>query len=139
MTNLDPILERIDLEIENSIIKFIEENGNPKTIGIYCCPWAGWLTTNFNLTIDEQNCPDFEFVEFDFIELPELEEEYQNDKVEFKIGDNIITLDIEEKGDEAINELMFNSIKTIAIRLKENKNIEVVLQMLDSQYEEKIK
>ena len=138
MTNLNTILIRIDSEIENSILKFIEQNGKPKTLGVYCCPWAGWLTTNFNLSKDEQNCPDFEFVEFDFIELPELEEEYQNDKTEFKIGDDLINLDIEELGDEAINEFMFNSLKSIATKIKENKRMEVVLQMLDSQYVEKI-
>ncbi|ENI5462346.1 hypothetical protein ABZG89_002390 [Flavobacterium psychrophilum] len=138
MTNLNTILNRIESEIENSIFKFIEENGKPKTLGIYCCPWAGWLTTNFNLSEDEQNCPDFEFVEFDFIELPELEEEYQNDKTEFKIGENLTTVDFEELGDEAINEFIFNVLKPIAIKVKNNKNMQVVLQMLDSQFVENV-
>ncbi len=138
MINLDTILNRIECEIENSILKFIEENGIPKTLGIYCCPWSGWLTTNFNLSEDEQNCPDFEFADFNFIELPELEEEYQNDNPVFKIGDNLINLDIEALGDEAINEFIFNSLKPIATKIKENKRLEVVLQMLDSQYVEMI-
>jgi hypothetical protein len=138
MINLNTILNRIECEIENSILKFIEENGIPKTLGIYCCPWSGWLTTNFNLSEDEQNCPDFEFADFNFIELPELEEEYQNDNPVFKIGDNLINLDIEALGDEAINEFIFNSLKPIATKIKENKRLEVVLQMLDSQYVEMI-
>lgn len=138
MINLNTILNRIECEIENSILKFIEENGIPKTLGIYCCPWSGWLTTNFNLSEDEQNCPDFEFADFNFIELPELEEEYQNDNPVFKIGDNSINLDIEALGDEAINEFIFNSLKPIATKIKENKRLEVVLQMLDSQYVEMI-
>ena len=139
MTELNSILLKIESKVENSILKFETDNGRPKTLGIYCFPWAGWLTTNFNLTKDEKNCPDFEFVEFDFIELPELEEEYQNDLPEFKIGENSISLNIEELGDEAINEFMFNSLKPLAMKIKNERKIEVVLQMLDSQFEEKLK
>ncbi|MBP6387261.1 MAG: hypothetical protein KA327_11635 [Pseudarcicella sp.] len=139
MTHLDNILIRINSEIEKSIQKFVEENGIPKTLGIYCCPWAGWLTTNFNLSKDEQNCPDFEFVEFDLIELPEIEEEHQNEKPIFKIGEILTTLNTNDFGDEAINEFIFNSLKSSAIKINEIKNIEVVVQMLDSQYAEKIK
>jgi hypothetical protein len=61
--NLDNDIKIIEDFIQNSIEKFKIENGNPNSIGIYCCPWAGWLTTNFNLdkTLKEteNNCPDF--------------------------------------------------------------------------------
>ena len=38
-----------------------EENKRPNSIGIYCSPWSGWLTTNFNISKNiaetENNCP----------------------------------------------------------------------------------
>ena len=138
MTELKNILNRIETEIENSILKFNKENGIPNILGIYCCPWAGWITTNFNLTKEVTNCPDFEFVEFDFIELPELELEYQNELPKFKIDDEIISLDLEYLGDEAINEIIFINLKPLALKIKATKKIEVVLQMLDSKFGEKI-
>ena len=79
MVILDNYLSEIESFVLNSIQKFTSENQQPSSIGIYCCPWAGWLTTNFNISTTleetENNCPDFEFVEFGLLELDKWQEE----------------------------------------------------------------
>lgn len=135
MINLDEKTKQIEEFIQSSIDKFRIENGNPNAVGIYCCPWAGWLTTNFNLdkTLDEtyNNCPDFQFVAFDSLESPELEEECEKDYPEFEINGQIIQHD-QDSGDEKLNELIFNYLKSIARELKNKNNSIFLVQMLDS-------
>ena len=95
MVNLTRDTEKIKEFLKSSINRFQEEKDKPNSVGIYCCAWSGWITTNFNvnknITETENNCPDFEFVEFDFFELPEWQNEYEADKPEY-MGDllNII-------------------------------------------------
>lgn len=55
MNNLDKNITEIEKFIQNSIEKFQMEKGNPNSIGIYCCPWAGWLITNFNIDNTQRN------------------------------------------------------------------------------------
>lgn len=137
MINIDKNIKQIEKFIQNSIEKFKMENGNPNSIGIYCCPWAGWLTTNFNLekTLDEtqNNCPDFQFVEFDFLELPEWQEEYENTNPQFEINGQKIEHD-HDFGDEKLNEIIFSYLKPIVRDLKNQNNSIFLLQMLDSSF-----
>jgi hypothetical protein len=139
MINLNKNIKQIEEFIQNSIEGFQMENGNPNSIGIYCCPWAGWLTTNFNLdkTLKEteNNCPDFQFVEFDFLELPEWQEEYENDNPEFEINSQKVEHN-HDFGDEKLNELIFSYLKPIISRLKDNNNSDFLIQMLDSNFTE---
>ncbi|KAF2509152.1 hypothetical protein E0W73_19085 [Flavobacterium foetidum] len=141
MINIDKNTKQIEEFIQNSIERFKIENGNPNSIGIYCCPWAGWLTTNFNLdkTLNEaeNNCPDFQFVEFDFLEFPEWQEEYESDHPKFEINGDIIEHN-HDFGDEKLNELIFNYLKPIALKIKDKNNSNVLLQMLDSNFIELI-
>ncbi len=96
MIELDKYSNFIENFIQDSIGRFKSDNkGEPKSIGIYCCPWAGWLTTNFNIhkTLNEtnNNCPDFEFVEFDFLELDGWQEEYESENPTYRIKGLTIT------------------------------------------------
>ncbi|RYX82638.1 hypothetical protein EON73_04205 [bacterium] len=135
MVILDDYLSQIDNFILTSIEKFTSENKPPSSIGIYCCPWAGWLTTNFNtsktLEETENNCPDFEFVEFDFLELGKWQEEYEKDLPTFKISETV-TNHNHNLGDEKLNELVFKFLETIATKIKLKFQQEILLQMLDS-------
>ena len=91
MVILDQYESQIERFIQSSVERFKMEIGSPSSVGIYCCPWAGWLTSNFNLskTLQEaySNCPDFEFVEFDCLDLAEWQKEYETDTYVFKISD----------------------------------------------------
>lgn len=135
MVILNNYLTQIENFILNSIEKFTSENKQPTSIGIYCCPWAGWLTTNFNIstTIEEteNNCPDFEFVEFDILALDKWQEEYENDLPTFKISETTLTHN-HDLGDEKLNELVFRFLEPIAIKIKLKFQKEILLQMLDS-------
>ena len=38
-------------------------------VALYCCPWTGWISLCLNGSVQkDQNCPDFEFVEFALFE-----------------------------------------------------------------------
>jgi hypothetical protein len=141
MINLNRNTKQIEEFIQNSIEKFQSENGIPTSIGIYCCPWAGWLTTNFNLdkklNETEYNCPDFQFVEFDLLELSEWQEEYENEMPKFEIGGQTIEHN-HDFSDEKLNELIFNYLKPIIKRLKEKENSVFLFQMLDSSFAEEL-
>jgi len=141
MIDLNENTENIKKFLSTSINRFQSENEKPNSIGIYCCPWSGWITTNFNvntkLTETENNCPDFDYVEYDFMEIPEWQEEYENDKPEFKVNGSIINHN-HDLGDENINELIFEYLKPIVSELKNNYNSDFLLQMLDSRMVEEI-
>lgn len=141
MIDLDENKKEIRGFITNSISRFKSENEEPNSIGIYCCPWSGWITTNFNInkTIEEteNNCPDFEFVEYDFLELTEWQDEYETDNPQFKLNDSINIHD-HDLGDENFNQLIFDYLKPLVIDLKESYEFDFLLQMLDSNLAEKI-
>lgn len=129
--------EEILTFINTSIEKFSGDHGQAKSIGIYVCPWAGWLTTNFNLikTIEDtkSNCPDFEFVEFDLLELPEFQREYESHAPCFLIGDKIMEMDT-DLGNEGVNVIVFNVLLPLIRQMKKNMTQEILVQMLDSNY-----
>jgi hypothetical protein len=59
--------------ITDSIKDFRTQQGKFNSIGIYCCPWAGWISTSFNVEKSihdtSYNCPDFDIVGFKYLEL----------------------------------------------------------------------
>jgi len=65
--------------ITDSIEDFRTQKGKFNSVGIYCCPWAGWISTSFNIVKSisdtSYNCPDFEIVGFKFLELDRWSEE----------------------------------------------------------------
>ncbi|MCX2745830.1 hypothetical protein OO013_18250 [Mangrovivirga sp. M17] len=127
--------------VSTSIERFRSEKGNFNSIGIYCCPWSGWISINFNiektLTETDNNCPDFEYVEFGLLDIPEWQDEYENDNPEFKIGDTIKIHD-HDLGDENFNSLIFDYLRPITVEIKDNYKSDFLLQMLDSNLVEKI-
>ena len=141
MVDLNKNASEIKKFLNTSIERFQTENDEPNSIGIYACPWAGWISINFNvnktLTETENNCPDFEYVQFDFLEIPELQEEYETDNPEFGINDSIKTHN-HELGDENFNQLIFEYLKPIVKEIKENFESDFLLQMLDSNLVEQI-
>ena len=141
MIELNNNTQEIKDFINSSIIRFLKENEKPNSIGIYCCPWSGWLTTNFNISRNisetENNCPDFEFVEFDFLELSNWEDEYESDNPEYKLDGTIIQHD-HDSGDEGLNQLIFEYLKPIMIESKKKYDFDFLLQMLGSNYVEVI-
>ena len=135
MINLNDYSSKIENFIQDSIYKFQNQQQMPATIGIYCCPWAEWLTINFNISLTQGNCPDFEFVEFDVLELVGWQNEYEKDFPEFKI-DGLIKRHNHNFGDEHFNKLVFEFLKPIVSKLKKKYNSTFLLQMLDSRYVE---
>jgi len=135
MVGLNKDTEKIKTFLTSSITRFQAENEEPTSVGIYCCPWSGWMTTNFNITkkIEDtkNNCPDFDFVEFDFMELVAWENEYETDHPTFKLNGSII-IHNHNLGDENLNQLIFEYLKPILIALKNNHNTNFLLQLLDS-------
>lgn len=141
MINLDNYTESIKSFLLKAINRFKIENKEYNSIGIYCCPWAGWITINFNInkTLNDtkNNCPDFDFVEYDFLDLSEWQNEYETYKPEFKINDSM-NYHNHDLGDENLNQLIFSYLKPLAIELKQTHQTEILLQMLDSSFIEQM-
>lgn len=138
MIDLDKQCSIIEKFIQVSIEKFKTDNkAVPKSIGVYCCPWAGWMTTNFNinktLKETENNCPDFEFVEFDFLELEGWQEEYETENPTYKTNGLLIHYQ-PGTGDEKLNEVIFKYMEPIIVKLRANNESDFLLQMLDSNF-----
>jgi hypothetical protein len=137
MITLEDEKELIMNFIVNSIQEFKTQKGEFNSIGIYCCPWAGWITSSFNfqksLSDTFNNCPDFDFVGFRFLELPKWEEEYEGDAPTYQFKGNTITYNY-ELGDEVLNELFFIFLSTILLEVKSKLKEDILLQMLDSKF-----
>lgn len=127
--------------ISSSIERFQREIQRPDLIGLYCCPWAGWITINFNVNRKndetENNCPDFEYIEYDYLELSNWANEYERDIPEFKLMDEVKRHD-HNLGDEKFNQLIFKYLKPIVIELKQEYESEFLLQLLDSKMLERV-
>jgi len=125
----------------SSINKFQIQNGKPSAIGVYCCPWAGWLTTNFNKdkTLEETvtNCPDFEFVAYDFLELTGWQNQYDGSSITYQFNGEDFVYN-EDQSDEKLNEKVFNFLTPIVLKIKAKQTSEILLQMLDSEYVKRV-
>lgn len=143
MVNLKEDSENINQFIISGFERFSNEVQRPTMMGVYCCPWSGWITLNFNITYNLNeafySCPDFEFVEYEIIEFKHWEEEcesmagiWSDNKLEtyqFNIND----------GDEGINKFFFFYLKNLIINLNQQYKLPAVLiQMLDSKFCEKV-
>ncbi|MDF2192350.1 hypothetical protein [Paraflavitalea sp. CAU 1676] len=137
MVNLDIYTDTILDFIHSSTERFTSEHAQPSSIGIYCCPWAGWLTINFNLHKSPEetgnNCPDFEFVEYAVLDLAAWQLEYEQDEPEFWTSGSKASYD-EEKGDVTINSIVFSFLAPLMPYVKKRHPQPVLLQLLDSEY-----
>jgi len=140
MIKINDYSVKIKNEINSIITKYLSEHKEINSVGIYSCPWSGWISLCFNKnkTINDSgsNCPDFEFVEYGMIQIPEWEKEYNSEKIEIK--ENALKTfrpDLEKEGDDAFNKIFFDYLKKIAkeeLTLKYKDKI--LIQMLDSKY-----
>jgi len=123
--------------ITDSIEDFKTQKGKFNSVGIYCCSWAGWLSLSFNIvnTISDTsfNCPDFEIVEFNLLELGKWSKEYEKEAPTY-IFEGKTTVFNFDLGDEAINEVFFKFLSSIILNLKNDIQVDVLLQMLDSEF-----
>ena len=137
MKNLSNDTTLIEEFIQKSISRFTSQIGSPNSVGIYCCSSAGWLTTNFNINKPlyktHNNCPDFEVVEYDFLELPGWQEEYEQENPEFDFN-TIKYVHSHDLGDEPLNEFVFNFLTPIVANLKIKDNYVFLLQLIDSKF-----
>jgi hypothetical protein len=141
-------LKNYNTEIINFINEktndFGKEYGKISSIGIYSCPWSGWISLNFNTNISLEatsfNCPDFEYVEYDLLDLDDWSDEYNNEIPEFIDLNNILIKLNREEGDEALNKIIFEYLFELikSTDLKERVP-QILLQMLDSKHTEEIK
>jgi hypothetical protein len=135
MVVLDDYKSKIDEFIVEAVQKFKTLHGSPNSVGIYCCPWSGWLTINFNLkkTLQEtdNNCPDFEFVEFDVLDFPKWQDEYETNDPKYQTGKTVIEFNHED-GDEKLNKIFFSYLLPIVTETKTKVESKILLQFLDS-------
>jgi hypothetical protein len=137
MIDLENSEENIRKFIVDSIESFKIQNGKFTSIGVYCCPWMGWISMCFNvdkpLSATGYNCPDFDVVEFEILELDNWEEEYENGHPTYKLNDKKIELNV-DSGDEVLNELVFKFLSNIILKIKNIYQEHILLQMLDSKF-----
>jgi len=143
MVELKNDIEKINQFIIAGLEKFTEEVSIPSVMGIYCCPWMGWISLNFNIThsLNEEDyyCPDFEFVEFDIIDFDNWQEEYESFERIF-VDDRSETYHSNlGDSDEDLNSFFFPFLKNLIINLSERHKLpSTILQFLDSNLREKI-
>lgn len=113
-------------------------------VALYCCPWSGWISLCLDPEAQlEQNCPDFEFVEFALYEAPEWAAQYEEDDT-LTIVDadgNKHLVELASDGDEGLNHIFFEFLRSLlASRTREaitNAQIRpkrLGVQLLDSEY-----
>ena len=73
MLDLRKDLVIVDKYIRTSIAQFQSNVGEPSWIGVYSCPWEGWITLNFDtskdLDEDNQYCLGLEYVDYSSFEF----------------------------------------------------------------------
>jgi hypothetical protein len=135
MIVLEDEKESIKTFIINSIEEFKTQVGKFTSIGIYACPWAGWMSVNFNteksLSDTEFNCPNFDVVEYRLLELDGWQDEYENGNPKYMFEGKIIAYDY-DLGDELLNGLFFKFVSSIVLTIKKDYKENILLQMLDS-------
>lgn len=141
MVQLENDLDPIRDFIQGAVDRFRNEHGTPTVVGIYCCPWAGWLSVNFNLdqqlNVTGSNCPDLQYVEYDLFEIPSWQEEYESDEASFSLHGEITVMD-PDQGDEQLNELIFKFLKELINGIKPEQSPVFFLQLLDSRFAEQV-
>jgi len=147
----------------SSVQKFAQEFPGSKVciFGVYCCPWSGWISTNFEsaahmeqhlagwrasepdfIESDEwgeynDNCPDFEHVEYSLLELEHWQAEYEAGGP-FQVRKDGKTQRFSEN-DEDINRFFFTELLPIVQEVNftpliKTEVFRIGVQMLDSDY-----
>lgn len=116
MIDLDGFKGKIEVFWVEAIRKFsyFQHDAQVTCVALYCCPYAGWLTINFDTEKDSDNCPDFTFSAFDILQLEEWQQEYENFPIlNIKINGEVKQFETEKDGDEVFNEIVFNYLKKL--------------------------
>ncbi|MBT8409965.1 MAG: hypothetical protein KJN93_10100 [Alphaproteobacteria bacterium] len=124
-----------------------DHRGTPvRQIGIYSCPWSGWVALCFDSTRqDSLSCPDMAYFEEAVLELPHWRTLYEDEDRFTVIGQNSShgIYDVDETGDEGLNEPVFHllcamargqGVQAAAAELGDGQ-VQIGVQMLDSAYE----
>lgn len=144
--------------INKSVEEFRANVGEPKWVGVYCCPRSGWVMVCFDTRscIDETrlNLPDFEYVDYSFMEFhiwnqenERLGELLYND-IDNGLQDAVYDLLTDhtgktitvtgEFGDDDFEEPFFRMLRTVILKVKCGiGKYNFVVQLLDSKYFEK--
>tara|TARA_R110000764_G_scaffold232047_1_gene324026 strand:- start:55 stop:894 length:840 start_codon:yes stop_codon:yes gene_type:complete len=137
------LLEKYSQQIEDFVIRtladFKEKEGEPSSMGIYCCPSSGWISLNFNIkkTVKEteHNCPDFEYVEFGLIDFEDWTNEYDSKHASWQDETGFVFKYDDELGDEGINNFFFIYLKSLYWAIsKKHRLPDTLIQMLDSKH-----
>lgn len=142
MIKLSEYADPIEDFLVKGIRSYISANEKPRSIGIYCCPWSGWISLNFD-RIQEfpevENCPDYTDPEHDILDFREWSEEYEKSDVPSiltPMGETL-EIDVEDAGDEAFNRPFFDFLEAMVDRLFSERSFDgakvVHLQFLDSE------
>jgi hypothetical protein len=91
-----------------TIEKYINEKGNPKSIGIYSSASSGWISFCFNtlkeLNDTKNNRTNFDDVEYGLFQFDGWDEEYYSDEgLNIRYKNRVVGLaELERLGDEAL-------------------------------------
>jgi hypothetical protein len=135
--------ENIKQFIVVGLERFSKEVRKPVMMGIYCCPWSGWITLNFNISYkfnkESYYCPDFEFVEYNMLEFKHWEKEYLASEGIWTDDTLKVYHTNHDKGDDGLNKFFFDYLKDLIVTLNEKYKLPpTLLEFLDSNCREKV-
>ncbi|MCC6983406.1 MAG: hypothetical protein IT535_09065 [Bauldia sp.] len=144
MIDLRDHVDPIRLWLIEGLVRFQSEHPTIRAehVALYCCPWAGWISLclDSNPQLD-QNCPDFEFVEFTLYDAPGWAADYEAAEGQPTVintrGEEQSVVD----GDEGLNRLFFEFLGDLMVDRSTMTAIGAVMrprrvgvQLLDSQF-----
>jgi len=134
--NLEIFRGQIQNFISNSVSDAENKFDGINSLGIYISPLNGWISIciNYSTKIEETtfNCPDFDMVEFQLLDLPEWSEEGEKEQPIFSYENNELNWNGEE---ETLNKFIFNYFVGLIIpSIIADFKKPLLVQMLDSKY-----
>lgn len=111
-------------------------------VALYCCPWAGWVSINFDTNRESYNCPDFSFCAFKIYDVQQWQDECAKNELLLRLNGEIIHIN-DEEDDETLNNIVFRFLVNVmkqpeivnrVIALNRDISYRIGVQMLDSEY-----
>jgi hypothetical protein len=147
MLTLEDHESRVIAFLDSGLARFVSEKPSvvATTIALYSCPQTGWVSLCLNTgdtpETHADNCPDFTFVEYALLEVPEWQEEYEseNPEVEIASGGRTVLIHLEEEGDDAYNKPLFDFLLRVTKEYFQGgraplRPVWAGVQMLDSEH-----
>ncbi len=114
-------------------------------VALYCCPWSGWVSLCLDSVEEEdQNCPDFLYVEAALYQADSWCTEYEDEEAPrvTTLAGRTVELDVEGEGDEAFNREFFEFLQALlrtpraeaAVRAAAGDRARIGVQLLDSEF-----